>query len=444
VATVARLIPESPQRLRAEAERAERAGDPAAAARAWRAFNATGEAEGATHRAEALAELSLGRAGRAEESLRRAIAADPGDVESWRLLLEILWVEDRALDAQRTVWALYDRVPAGSRRDVLRELTRALLGDLSPETARGALKRWIDSDPDDVDARVALWQRIAAQPRAGDPDRPARLAELEALVAAHPEHAGAREALVTALADAGEPDRGREVLGGWPGPEPDRDARYWRLRGQWELEYDRHPDRAAAAFRRALEAMPQDWRLWSGLARALKRMGRDDEARQAAAVVARIREALEPAAARLDDDFRRLEFDLQLIDWADGTDVPTSGNNLVIAGTDDRNVLHIRIFGPDGRRVTDADETTLPLAKARAIPIAKQQIPGLLPPHVITGAEKAQILGELTSIADQPRHPHGPRALRDLAELADHVGLSRLAGAWRALADEPAQPPPDR
>ena len=157
-------------------------------------------------------------------------------------------------------------------------------------------------------------------------------------MADHPDHLGAREALVTALADAGEPDRGRAVLDAWPGPEADRDARYWRLRGRWELEYDRHADRAEAAFRRALETFPQDWRSWSGLARALTRLDRAADARRAAEAVARIREVLEPTTfgPRADDDFRHLD---------------------------------------------------------------------------------------------------DPRSLRDLADLADHAGLSRLAVAWRAEAD---------
>jgi Flp pilus assembly protein TadD len=344
LATLARLMPESPARLRAEAEQASRDGDWSTALRAWRAFNATGAARAATHLGEARAARSLGRAAEAERSLRRAIAADPADPEALTLLLEILRVEDRTLDARQAAWESYDHIPAGSRREVLRELTLALLADMGDESARTILKRWIAADPADVDARVALLQRIAAQPRADDPDRSARLDELEAMVAEHPEHLGAREALVTALADAGEPDRGRAVLDVWPGPESGRDARYWRLRARWELEYDRHPDRAEAAFRRVLEAFPQDWRSWSGLSRALTRLGRADDARRAAESVGRIREVLEPS----------------------------------------------------------------------------------------------------TFVPRIEQHLDEPRALRDLADLADHAGLSRLAAAWRAEAeapDEPAQPP---
>lgn len=320
LATIGPLAWRSPSRLRAEAERASRANDRSAALHAWRAFNATGEATGATHREEARAALALGYAAQAEQSLRRAAAADTADPEPWRLLLEIFRVEDRTIEAQRIGWEAYDRVPAGSRRDILRELTLALLADLPDDLVRDTLKRWIAADPSDVDARVALAQRIAGQPRATDPDRPERLAELEELLAAHPKHLGVREALVAALADAGEPDRGRALLDAWPGPagERDNDPRYQRLRGRWDLEYDHRPAEAAAALGAAVQAVPQDWRSWYRLARAFRQLGREAEARRAAEVVSRLREALEPSAlgARLDDDFRHLDDPRSLRDLA--------------------------------------------------------------------------------------------------------------------------------
>ena len=111
----------------------------------------------------------------------------------------------------------------------------------------------------DLDARIALIERIGNQPRAADPDRMALLAELDSIVASHPDHITAREVLVTALADAGEPERGRAVLNEWPTNA--RDSRYWRLRGRWDLEYDNRPDEAATAFRTVLAELPQDWRL---------------------------------------------------------------------------------------------------------------------------------------------------------------------------------------
>jgi predicted Zn-dependent protease len=322
VLLLTKRIPESPVRLRSLAESAARAGDPGTALRYWRALNATGAARGATHLGEARACLALGRAAQAERSLHRAIAADPAEPEPWRVLQKILRVEDRTLEAQRLGWEAYDRVRPGARRAILRELTLALLADLPDEPVRTMLQRWIDADAADVDARVALWQRIAAEPRAADPDRAMRLAALVALLADHPDHLGAREALVTALADAGEPERGRIVLAGWPGPESDRDARYWRLRGRWELEYDHRPDQAVAAFRNALAILPQDWRSWYRLARALRILGRDDQARQAAEAVGRIREVLDSMTLgpRLDAAFAHLDDPAALHDLAELSD----------------------------------------------------------------------------------------------------------------------------
>jgi tetratricopeptide (TPR) repeat protein len=318
LALIGRLIPESPARLRAEAESAARAGDWPRALRAWRALNATGAARGATHLEEARSCLALNRAAQAERSLRLAIAADPADPEPWRLLLQILRVEDRTLEAQDLGWEAYARLPPAGRRAPLRALTLALLADLPDETARLTLRRWVQGDAQDVDARVALLQRIAAQPRGSDPDRDSRLAELETIVAEHPDHLGAREALVTALADAYEPDRGRAVLDGWPGLESARDARYWRLRGRWDLEYDHRPDRAVDAFRKVVAVLPQDLRSWSGLARSLRRTARDAEARQAAETVGRIREVLDPMTLgpSLDAAFKHLDDPAALRDLA--------------------------------------------------------------------------------------------------------------------------------
>ena len=65
----------------------------------------------------------LGRATQAELSLHRAINADPSNPEPWRLLLEILRVEDRTLEAQHLGWVAYDQVRPEARRELLRELT---------------------------------------------------------------------------------------------------------------------------------------------------------------------------------------------------------------------------------------------------------------------------------------------------------------------------------
>jgi Flp pilus assembly protein TadD len=294
--------------LRDRAEAEARSGNWPAALEDWRAVNRTRLAGGRTYLAEARACLSLHRAAQAERALRRAIAADPADPEPWRLLLELLRVEDRTPEAQELGWEAYAAVPQGTRRGVLSDLTLALLADLPDDVARPYLDRWTAADPEDTNARVALLRRIASMPRSGDPDRDARIAQLTAILDHEPAHLGAREALIAALADAGEPDRGRQLLDAWPAAARD-DLRLERLKGRWDLDYDRQPARAVDAFRRVLAVLPHDWRTQYGLARALARLGRVDEATRAAESVGKLRENLDPATLgpRLGADLARLE-----------------------------------------------------------------------------------------------------------------------------------------
>ena len=284
-----------PTRLLHRAEAASRAGDWPRALAAWREVNSSPKARGETFLAEARAALALGRAAEAETALEKAVKADPSDPEPWRLRLEVLRVEDNPLKAKDVGWAAYAAVPPAERQAVLRELTLALLADLPDDLARRTLTRWATADPSgsDVDARVALLQRYAAMPRSGDPDRLARVGELSALLNAQPDHTSVREALVVTLAEVGDPERGRNVLAAWP--EPERDARYWRLRGRWDLEYDHDYEAAIEAFHRVLAELPHDWKTRVRLARALKHLDRDADAEAEANTVARLRELLDPS-----------------------------------------------------------------------------------------------------------------------------------------------------
>ena len=109
----------------------------------------------------------------------------------------------------------------------------------------------------------------------------------------------------------------------------------------------------------------------------------------------------EPPLFYPDGPPRADEFDLRLMSWGDGSGVSTSGNNLVIIGTGNNGLLHIRIFDSGGFRMVDTDEERLPTTKASAISTLKQQLPGLLPPHVLTSAEKARVLSEVLSIVGE-------------------------------------------
>ena len=86
--------------------------------------------------------------------------------------------------------------------------------------------------------------------------------------------------------------------------------------------------------------------------------------------------------------------------WGNGSTVPTSGKNLIIVGTetdsDDQFHVHIRIFDARGDRVTDTDSTN-----AAANSTLAQILPGLLSPHALTDAEKAQVITALIPIVGQ-------------------------------------------
>ncbi len=93
-------------------------------------------------------------------------------------------------------------------------------------------------------------------------------------------------------------------------------------------------------------------------------------------------------------------FGLSLLDWGDGSSVPTTGNSMVYVGLDTSGLLQIRIFDSSGVMVTDTNETKLPAAKAAQIATLKQQIPSLMPPHVLTATETTQVLYEVSAIVE--------------------------------------------
>ncbi|MGC8639105.1 MAG: hypothetical protein ACP5XB_04420 [Isosphaeraceae bacterium] len=217
---------------------------------------------------------------------------DPTNAEAWLLLLKILRVEGRLSSEADTGWTALNHVVPEMRFQILRELTLAALTDIPDNIARNILKRWMEADPRDLDARVAYLRQLEVEARADDPDREMRLAELSKLLSSHPKCIEVREVLLTALADAGEAEVGRRILEGWL--PSNRDSRYWRLQGRWALEYDRRPEYAISALRTALMDLPQDWRSHYRLARALKMVGCVEEARREVEIVRRLQELLDP------------------------------------------------------------------------------------------------------------------------------------------------------
>jgi tetratricopeptide (TPR) repeat protein len=309
IALVIRLIPVPTALVRARAY--EAAKDWPKALAAYREWNARPRANGRSWLGEARAALALDLAGQAESALIRASEADPADPEPWRLRLDILRAEGRTTEANRVGWSAYAAVPPESRRAILRELTLSqllpgdALDDLPDDRTRARLDGWAAADPSDANALVARQRRLASDPRPGDPGLDAWIATLTSILARDPSQVAAREALVIALDERGEPDRGREVLRAWP--ESSRDARYDRLLGRWALDHDRDPARAVAALERAVAELPADWKTRARLARAYHAVNRPADAAREAARVAALRELLDPSALvpRLAGDLSR-------------------------------------------------------------------------------------------------------------------------------------------
>jgi hypothetical protein len=139
-------------------------------------------------------------------------------------------------------------------------------------------------------------------------------------------------------------------------------------------------------------------------------------------------------------------FDVQVTSWGSGSQVPTSGNKLVIVGFDGADLIHIRSFDASGLR-TDTSETrdssgTYQLmttdAAGRilsdafesdpqnaAIATLRQLIPGLLFPHVLTDAENVQLSSLVTSGLG-----HGPTAGTPSRGGGIYIGSSSATNAF--------------
>ena len=137
-----------------------------------------------------------------------------------------------------------------------------------------------------------------------------------------------------------------------------------------------------------------------------------------------------------------LEYDLRLMLWGNGSGVPTSGNNLAIVGVQYFNDLpfyRIRYFDVGGK-VREYDGraslgTNIDEEMARA-----KQLSALLPPHEMTGAEKAEVTGIVTEIIGHPDLKFNPAFAvafhaRGLARLEAKEYNGAIADLFRAVTD---------
>ncbi len=147
--------------------------------------------------------------------------------------------------------------------------------------------------------------------------------------------------------------------------------------------------------------------------------------------------------------------DVRLMPWGDGSGVPTSGKNVIIAGTDANGLPHVRAFDANGNRIIDTDEKQSP-AQAAPIVALKRRLPGLLPPHVLTGDEKTQVIRDVASISlhislgkarndlenGLKNHPQDLRLYKALARVEIRANTIEKAVEWlrqgiKALGTDP-------
>ena len=95
--------------------------------------------------------------------------------------------------------------------------------------------------------------------------------------------------------------------------------------------------------------------------------------------------------------------DLKLLNWGDGSGVPTSGDTQIIAGIDNKGLLHVRIFDVAGPLALDEDETKLPIILTGAAATLKHEIASLSPPHILTSAEKIKLITDVKAVFGQPQ-----------------------------------------
>jgi len=93
-------------------------------------------------------------------------------------------------------------------------------------------------------------------------------------------------------------------------------------------------------------------------------------------------------------------YDVRVMRWGDGSQVPTSGKGLFILGIDNEGLLNIRAYDERGKTLLNSEETKiiykdgsqpLPRFMVEAIATLKRKVEGLQPPYELTPAQKDEL-----------------------------------------------------
>jgi tetratricopeptide (TPR) repeat protein len=188
-------------------------------------------------------------------------------------LLELYAVEARWSDAARLIWNIYDRLGNPRDQEVLLVMRlRTEMERIMPVIAAEKLRKYIEADPHDWEARRALAKVNLVL------SKPEEAKELvESCVRDRPADPRIWADYLTVLNDLGELDSLRSALEQIP-PEVLADSGILKSRA-WVLERDRKWAEAASLYRQLIQAHPWEADAYYRLALVEERLGQTAAAR---------------------------------------------------------------------------------------------------------------------------------------------------------------------
>jgi len=97
--------------------------------------------------------------------LKEAVKVAPDDINAWLMLIEVLIGEGHLEDAEQLIPAIAPKVDDKSRIDALRARLDMARGSATSEEDLAALASKLETDPDDLDARLQLADACIARQR---------------------------------------------------------------------------------------------------------------------------------------------------------------------------------------------------------------------------------------------------------------------------------------
>jgi tetratricopeptide (TPR) repeat protein len=189
-------------------------------------------------------------------------------------LLELYAVESRWSDAARLIWTIYDRLADPRDQEVLLVMRlRTEMERIMPVIADGKLRRFLEADPGDWEARRALAKVHLVLSK---PEEARQLAE--ACLRERPADRRIWADYLTILHDLGELDSLRLALSTVPAELADEPA---LLKSRaLVLERDRQWTEAATLYRQLIQAHPWEADAYYRLALVEERLGQSTSARE--------------------------------------------------------------------------------------------------------------------------------------------------------------------